>query len=320
MPGSLNPVAEFARWTTPSTLDGVETLHARFWSHRFAPHMHDTWAISAVVHGAKDNVVGSAPNVARAGQIVVLRPHQVHGGRVVGNEPCEYVMAYVPARLLIELAQQAGMADASLPGHALDDAELVQRFATLVRGETLPLPVLRRQGRTAEAPWDRLLTDLLKRYNDCARRSDARCEGNGNRQQMKDALAYLHTHWDESVSLATLSEQAGMSQAHFCRSFAKVYGLPPHRYQTVLRPRASNRCWRRGRAFPMRPSWRALRTKVISAGNSRHATARRQAKSPVQGDPARTQALRGRQARNRCHGRSSYLISRIIWRQIPSPA
>lgn len=197
--------------------------------------MHDTWAISAVVHGAKDNVVGSAPNVARAGQIVVLRPHQVHGGRVVGNEPCEYVMAYVPERLLSELAQQAGMANASLPEHALDDAELVQRFAALVRGEARPLPALRLQGRTAAAPWDRLLTDLLKRYNECTQRPDAHCEVDGNRQQMKDALAYLHAHWDESVPLATLSEQAGMSQAHFCRSFAKVYGLPPHRYQTVLR-------------------------------------------------------------------------------------
>jgi AraC-like DNA-binding protein len=49
------------------------------------------------------------------------------------------------------------------------------------------------------------------------------------------AREYLHGYFEKAVSLATLSEIAGMSPFHFCRMFTRLTGVPPHAYQTQLR-------------------------------------------------------------------------------------
>src|SRR5207253_1747865 len=47
---------------------------------------------------------------------------------------------------------------------------------------------------------------------------------------LRRAREYLHGHFEKAVSLATLSEIAGMSPFHFCRSFTRLTGVPPHAY------------------------------------------------------------------------------------------
>ncbi len=38
-----------------------------------------------------------------------------------------------------------------------------------------------------------------------------------------------------SLRLSQLAYDAGLSEAHLCRAFARAFGLPPHRYQVALR-------------------------------------------------------------------------------------
>ena len=45
----------------------------------------------------------------------------------------------------------------------------------------------------------------------------------------------LHDSLAEDVSTDDLAAIAGLSRFHFCRAFARVYGLPPHAYQLQLR-------------------------------------------------------------------------------------
>ncbi|MGO4809359.1 hypothetical protein AB4156_07095 [Cupriavidus sp. 2MCAB6] len=67
-----------------------------------------------------------------------------------------------------------------------------------------------------------------------------------------------------------------MSPAHFCRRFSQIYGLPPHRYQLVMRMIKAKLMLHSGEklgAWRYRPD---LPITVILGGNSRVASASRQ--------------------------------------------
>lgn len=61
-----------------------------------------------------------------------------------------------------------------------------------------------------------------------------------------DAAAYLETHAAQSVTLAALATQVGLSPGHLQREFTRAYGLSPKRYQVRLRTEALKRGLRKG--------------------------------------------------------------------------
>jgi AraC-like DNA-binding protein len=46
---------------------------------------------------------------------------------------------------------------------------------------------------------------------------------------------YLRAYWNRPVTLEQLARQASLSSFELNRRFAAAYGLPPHRYQPILR-------------------------------------------------------------------------------------
>lgn len=48
--------------------------------------------------------------------------------------------------------------------------------------------------------------------------------------KLKQALEYMNAHSDANVSLATISEELGISQYYFCRLFKQSIGMAPHAY------------------------------------------------------------------------------------------
>lgn len=55
------------------------------------------------------------------------------------------------------------------------------------------------------------------------------------RPHLNVARDYLDAHWNEAVTLPELATVAGVGETHLCRGFARAFGLPPHRYQMVVR-------------------------------------------------------------------------------------
>jgi transcriptional regulator GlxA family with amidase domain len=45
----------------------------------------------------------------------------------------------------------------------------------------------------------------------------------------------IHARWADSVSVAQLAREAGLSEFYFIRSFERAFGVTPHRYQVRLR-------------------------------------------------------------------------------------
>lgn len=56
-----------------------------------------------------------------------------------------------------------------------------------------------------------------------------------SKYKLKQALEYMNAHLSENISLATISDELGMSQYYFCRLFKKSTGITPHAYLTQQR-------------------------------------------------------------------------------------
>jgi AraC family transcriptional regulator len=51
-----------------------------------------------------------------------------------------------------------------------------------------------------------------------------------SKYKLKQAFEYMNTHLSENISLASVSEQLGISQFHFCRLFKQSTGMTPYAY------------------------------------------------------------------------------------------
>jgi len=215
-------------------MPGVEVLHARFSTHRFSPHAHESWSIAAVLSGTQDNAAGSASNLVSAREVAVLRPNEAHAGMVVGDAPCHYVMVYVAPEVMTVAAAACGVDAPTFPRQSLKAPRLALRVEAFVRA-ALSAPTHADAGRLeVQAEWDSLLTDLVSQH---ASRSplEGSEPGSSPAAALRRAQNLMLEHWNQPLALEDLAREAGLSPFHFCRQFGRAYGLTPHRYQLVLR-------------------------------------------------------------------------------------
>lgn len=218
-----------ARYAKLTSVPGVEVLGARFLSHRFGPHTHETWAIGAVVKGAQDNAARDGVHqIVAAGELTGIPPGEAHAGKLVGATACEYAMVYVPDALLRQEFRNLGSAHPNLTMNAMVDNRLANRLSSFVRlalhDDAPPLSV--------QGEWAGLLDGLAERYGGVRRDPTPPPSGRGG---LKRAREFLEDHWSQSVTLEQLAGEAQMSATYFCRQFSRAHGLSPHRYQVVLR-------------------------------------------------------------------------------------
>lgn len=85
--------------------------------------------------------------------------------------------------------------------------------------------------------WDSLATLILHRIAGIIRMPQSRSDS-GERLsawQARRSVDYLHAHLSESIRLADVAAVIGLSTFHFARAFKNTIGVPPHRYQFLLR-------------------------------------------------------------------------------------
>jgi AraC family transcriptional regulator len=80
-----------------------------------------------------------------------------------------------------------------------------------------------------------VLTHELVRINGGAELRGLAGRGGLASWQQKRVVAYIEEHVADDISLATLADLARLSSYHFCRSFKRSFGMPPHRYHASRR-------------------------------------------------------------------------------------
>jgi len=232
---------EHARIFTAARFDGLEFLSARFSTHAYAPHVHETFAIGTIEAGCEVWHARGRRMYASAGDVVFNHPFDVHDG-LPYDGGYRYRMSYPTIELMREIAASlAGREDVGTPFFhepMVHDPEGAAIFAAAHR--------LLDDGRDMLAGEE----GLLRAYAYCvAKHADLSVREIGREQgPVAFAKTMLEVRYDEDLSLAEIARGCGLPRHHLIRAFRRETGLTPHAYLVDIRVRRARERLRRGEA------------------------------------------------------------------------
>lgn len=227
-------MAEYSTYFRPSGLPGIEALHARFVRHAYRPHSHSTWTVAVVERGAARFELDATQQRAAQGELFVLEPESVHTGMAAVPEGWAYKVLYIEPRLIHEWDERDTPAPRAARWVVFRDVALrralEQAHAALV----------------AEPPGDIAIEEAVLHAVGALRPHlrpglPGRGREHAEHAAVRRARTHLRERWDEPVSLAQLSEVAGLSRFELVRRFREQSGVTPHAYLTNLRVEEARR-------------------------------------------------------------------------------
>lgn len=216
-------------WRDPE-LEGVEILHANYFTHSFTRHTHDAYAISVIDCGVGAFWYRGSVHPSPAGYLGLLNPGEPHTGHVVGDAGWTYRALYVEPKLLSQVASD--IADRPLSGcwfpePIVQDEQVAQSMRVLHRTLVEPSSTVERESRLLA-----VFIQLLMRHaeNPPAVRRVAQ-----EHHAVKRVREYIEAHYAEDVSLQQLALIAQLNPFHLVAVFRNALGLPPHAYLNQVR-------------------------------------------------------------------------------------
>jgi len=238
---------EYTRfWRVESELGGVELLHARYTSHRFAPHVHETYTLGVIQEGALGFDREGSRHAAPAGTISLVPPGQVHTGFAAGEAGgWSYRNFFFPPSFLRRACKEAtgqiGLPD--FPEPVIDDKELAEKLLQAHRVLEASPVRLEREGRLLEA-----LALLASRHTAGTRPTSEESSAPNARPAVQRAWRRIEDCYDQDLGLDDLAATAGLSKYHFLRVFREETGLTPHAYLLNVRIRRASQKLAAGQA------------------------------------------------------------------------
>lgn len=222
-------------------LEGLDILHASYVTHAFARHTHETFAIGLIEAGAGAFASRGATHIARAPNIFIIHPDEVHDGYAAAQNGWTYRMLYPDPGLFQRFGPEARRPSHALPffPHTIIEDEYL-------RGLLLTFHLL------LEQPSDRLAREttlsLALNYlitTHATSPSSLPSVGHERRAiaQVKD---YLHACYAQPISLEQLASMVQLHPFSLIRAFRAQMGLPPHAYLTQVRIGHAKRLLREG--------------------------------------------------------------------------
>lgn len=217
-------------WRDPA-IAHLEMRFSSYDSRTFPKHTHDSYSIGLVEKGESVFYYQGAHHRIGPGQIALIPPGEVHSCNPQPGSGWRYRMFHLDSGWLHRLAQEiAGSRDARpvFPGPIAEDrivsGRLLHLFALLQQGS---LEIAEKENALYEA-----FSSLLIRLGQCHTPAVEPVE---QPLAVLRAEDYIRANLQETISLETLADQAGLSPYHFLRIFKAAKGLPPHTFQTQLR-------------------------------------------------------------------------------------
>jgi AraC-like DNA-binding protein len=235
---------DFAHYDCCPRLEGLEVMSARWVEHSFAPHMHDFYAISLNYRGRGAFDCRREVHDATPGTCNLIAPGELHTGRATCGDGWIYRNLHIEPALMARLLHSIewrGPADVSFKASLVQDTVLAARLArvfasitesgSLLESESLLLSVMAR-----------LVTNHLVHGH---------ALGAAGREHaaVTRVKAWLDAHSEQNVSIRSLADLAGLSPYYLVRAFHRQVGVPPHRYQTIVRVNRARTLLRAGGAL-----------------------------------------------------------------------
>jgi AraC-like DNA-binding protein len=222
--------AEVARYWQHAAVAGVDLLRARFITHRYGRHAHETYTFGLIESGVEEFDYGGTLLRAGPGAVALLDPEVVHTGHAATSDGWSYRVLYPEVSVVTDVARQLGWRRGT------------PRFPQTVLYDARSAAVLRCAHRAAEHG-DQLasstllttaLAGLLTAHADAAATPGPARHSPASIRAVRELL---HERLADPPALAELAAMTELSQFALLRSFRAETGLPPHAYLNQLRVR-----------------------------------------------------------------------------------
>ena len=100
--------SEVARYWRHAGVPGVDLLRARFVTHRYTRHAHETFTFGLIEYGIEEFSYGGSLLRAGAGDVALLNPDMVHTGQAGAPEGWAYRVLYPDPGLVAGVAADLG--------------------------------------------------------------------------------------------------------------------------------------------------------------------------------------------------------------------
>ncbi len=235
--GSAPAPGEAARYWQHAAVPGVNLLQARYVTHRYAQHTHETYTLALIEDGVEEFRHDGSLLRAGPGAVALLNPEVVHTGQAGVPDGWSYRVLYPAASLVAGISAELG----APPGTPYFPHAVVQdpRSAQLVRAAHLAAE--HGDALASSGVLHAALAGLLQQH--------ART-GTGGRPVHRPAVRLAQDLLRERVtsppSLAELARVTGLGPFTLLRAFRAETGLPPHAYLNQVRVRLARRLLDRG--------------------------------------------------------------------------
>lgn len=233
---------EQAHFFAAARFPGLDCLNARFSTHAYALHTHETYVVGVIAAGCETWTARGRRHFAGPGDFAFNNPLDVHDGRPLSGEGYAYRMSYPTVEFMREIA--SGLAGREVaetpffPNAVVHDPEGAALFAAahaaLEAGE---------DDLAGEELLTRAYALVLVRHAKLAEVPFARC-----RVGVARARALIEERYAEDLLLGDLAVAAGLSRHHLVRAFRQEIGLTPHAYIVDTRVRRAQDRLRHGEA------------------------------------------------------------------------
>ena len=228
---------ETARYWQHGAVPGVDLLRARYVTHRYRRHAHETFTVGVIESGVEEFDYDGELLRAGPGAVALLNPEVVHTGQAGVPGGWSYRVLYPDVSLVTGIAAELGAARGtpSFRQTVIDDPRCAQ---------------LLRSAHVAAEHGDRLASSSLLRAalaGVLAAHATGTAEPDGPRRHRHGSAAVravqdvLADRLADPPSLDELAAVTGMSPFALLREFRAATGLPPHAYLNQLRVRLARR-------------------------------------------------------------------------------
>ena len=229
--------AEVARYWQHAGMPGVDLLRARFVTHRYNRHAHETYTFALIEAGTEVFEYGGSLLRAEAGAVALLNPEVVHTGQAETPAGWAYRVLYPAADVVADVAADLGWRPGtpSFPQTVVYDpgsARLLRAaHVAAEHGDRLASSSLLRAA----------LAGLLRAHAGPGRLAAAPGRQRNSPTTVRVVRDLLTDRLADPPSLDDLALATGMSPFTLVRAFRGETGLPPHAYLNQVRVRLARK-------------------------------------------------------------------------------
>ena len=199
-------------------------------AHSFAPHMHDFYAVSLTYGGGGAFDCRGEIRYAMPGTSSLIAPGEIHTGHATSGEGWIYRNLYIDTRLmemLLRALDWRGPMDVRFKSPQVRDPILASRLARAFASLSDSRSLLENESGLLSVV-SRLIT------HHCMPGRALRVPGQEHAAVLK-AKDWIDANSEQNVSIHSLAGLAGVSPYYLVRAFHREVGIPPHKYQTIMR-------------------------------------------------------------------------------------